>query len=279
MRHVLVRVAVEGRPVGRRRAGLRHVERRRLGDPVAVHVPLAGDEHVLLVGLRQRLGGRDDDRAVHPVRDVCEHRLRAAVVHVDARVAGLEAEGERVAGGDVPEGDVRGDPRRVEVDRVGDRAAVRQRHLDGLALAHVDDGAGSAVPVERPGVVLHARRDLDDHVLQRHLHLDHVAGRDRRQRGVGATCAFASSSALAPVLPAKLCSGSATLWSAAVWEAGLCVDASARRAAVAAPRLVPSPRRPPGRRRSRRRRARSPRGRAGLRRACRRTPEALSSGG
>ena len=40
-----------------------------------------------------------------------------------------------------------------------------------------------------------------------------------------ATCAFASSSAFAPVLPAKLCSGSATLWSAAVWEAGLCVDA------------------------------------------------------
>ena len=47
--------------------------------------------------------------------------------------------------------------------------------------ADVDDRAGRAVAVERPGVVLDARRDLDDHVLQRHVDLDEVARRDRRQ--------------------------------------------------------------------------------------------------
>ena len=179
VRDVLVRVAVEGRPVRAHRAGLRHVERGRLGDAVAVQVPLAGDEDVLVVDRRQRLRRTDDDRAVHAVGDVGEHRLGAAVVHEDTRVAGLEAEGEGLAGCDVPEGLIRRDPRGVEVDRVRDRATVRQRHLDGLALADVDDRAGGAVPVEGPRVVLDAGRDLDRHVLEGHVHLDEVAARER----------------------------------------------------------------------------------------------------
>ena len=51
---------------------------------------------------------------------------------------------------DVDEREVRGDARGVEVDRVGDGAVVRQRHLDRLALAGVDDGPGSAA-LEAPG--------------------------------------------------------------------------------------------------------------------------------
>ena len=128
--------------------------------------------------------GVDNDRAVHAVGDVGEHGLRPAVVHVDAGVAGLEAERERLAGSDILEGDVGGDPRRVKVDRVRDRTAVHERHLDGLPLADVNDRAGGSVPVEGPGVVLHTRRHLDDHVLEGHLHLDQVARRHRRKRGV-----------------------------------------------------------------------------------------------
>ena len=76
------------------------------------------------------------------------------------------------------------DPGRVEVDRVRDRAAVRERHLDGLALANVHDRAGGAVAVEGPGVVLDAGGDLDGDVLEGHVHLDEVAGDERRQRRV-----------------------------------------------------------------------------------------------
>jgi hypothetical protein len=75
--------------------------------------------------------------------------LRAAVVHEDPRVVRLEAEGERLAGHDVFERNVGGDPRGVEVDRVRDGAAVRQRHLDRLALTDMDDRARRAVAVER----------------------------------------------------------------------------------------------------------------------------------
>ena len=125
---------------------------------------------------RQTFLRLDDDRAVHPVRDVRQHGLRAAVVHEDARVARLEAEGEGLARRDVLESLVRRDPRRVEVDRVRDRATVRERHLDRLALANVHDRAGGAVAVEGPGVVLDTGSDLDRDVLQGHVHLDEVAG-------------------------------------------------------------------------------------------------------
>ena len=92
-----------------------------------------------------------------------------------------------------------------------DRAAVRQRHLDRLALADVHDRAGRAVAVEGPGVVLHARRDLDDHVLQGHVHLDEVARRDRRQRRVvGRVRLGELVGVLGHAVPAKLSSGRLT---------------------------------------------------------------------
>jgi hypothetical protein len=46
------------------------------------------------------------------------------VVHEDARILCLEAEGERLAGLRVAERDVRCDSRRVEVDRMRDRPAA-----------------------------------------------------------------------------------------------------------------------------------------------------------
>ena len=183
MRDVLVRVPVERRPVGLHGTRLVHVERRGLRDAVVREIPLARDEDVLVVGLRQRRDRIDHDRAVHSVRDVSQHRLRAAVVHEHARVVRAEAEGERLARGDVPEGDIRRDASGMEVDRVRDGATVRERHFDHLPLAHMDDRPGRAMAVECPGVVLHAGRDLDHHVLQGHLHLHELACRHGRKDG------------------------------------------------------------------------------------------------
>ena len=91
----------------------------------------------------QRRRRVDDEGAVHPVRDVREDGLVPQWYMNDARVVRLEAEAERLTGRDVLEREVRRDPRRVEVDRVRDRAAVRQRHLDGLAL-RARGGSGRA---------------------------------------------------------------------------------------------------------------------------------------
>ena len=89
---------------------------------------------------------------------------------------------DRLAGIDVPEGLVRGDPGGVEVDRVRDRAVVRQRDLHELALPHVDHGPRRATG-PGPGAVLDARSDLDDAVGQRQVHVRDRPGRNRRQRG------------------------------------------------------------------------------------------------
>ena len=62
-----------------------------------------------------------------------------------------------------------------------DRSTVRERHLDGLPLAHVKDRPRRTVAVERPGRVPHAGRDLDDHVLQGHVDLHQVARWHGRQ--------------------------------------------------------------------------------------------------
>jgi hypothetical protein len=66
-----------------------------------------------------------------------------------------------------------------------DRTAVHESHLDRLAFADMNDRAGGTVAVEGPRVELHPRRDLDDHVLQGHLHLDEVPAGDHRKRSVG----------------------------------------------------------------------------------------------
>ena len=173
-------VAVECRPVGHDGPGLVGVVLGRLREPVVRQVPLARHEHVGTVGLRERLRGVDDDRPVHPVRNVREDGLRTAVIHVDARVAGLELERERLTGSHVDEGQVRSDPRCMEVDRVGDGSIVRERHLHGLSLPCVHDRAGRTA-LESPRVVLHARCDLDRHILEDHVHLEHISRCRRRE--------------------------------------------------------------------------------------------------
>ena len=118
-------------------------------------VPLTGDEHVLVVDRRQRRRRVDDDRAVHAVRDVCQDGLGAAVVHEDTGISRLEAESERIAPGitslKATFGAIQSG---VEVDRMRDRSTVLQRHLHGLAFAHVHDRARGAMAVEGPCVVL-----------------------------------------------------------------------------------------------------------------------------
>ncbi|MSO58414.1 MAG: GAF domain-containing protein [Thermoleophilia bacterium] len=152
-------------------------------DPRSVGFPPNHPQMRTFLGVPLRLRRGDDDGAVHPVRDVREHGLRAAVVHEHAWVGGAEAERERLARLHVAEGDVRGDPRRVEVDRVRDRAAVHERHLDGLPFSDVDDRAGGTqCPVECPDVVEDPRRNLDRFVGHHHPYLHHVPVRDRRER-------------------------------------------------------------------------------------------------
>ena len=183
MGDVLARVSVPGHPVRHDRVRLQGVVGRRLLEPRAVQVPLARDEHVLAIGRRQRLvGGLDDDGAVHAVGDVRQHRLRPAVVHEHAGIGRLEGVGDRLAGGDVPEGLVGRDPGRVEVDRVRNRPAVRERDPHLLTLADVDRGAGRAA-LKAPGAVLDAGRDLHDDVLQRQLDVDDVSLGNGRKLG------------------------------------------------------------------------------------------------
>ena len=135
----------EEREFGLPRMRLVHVELRGLAQAVGFEIPLARDEDVVLVRLLQRPRGRlDDDRAVHPVRDVHQHGLGAAVVHEHARIVGAERVADRLARHHVPEGLVRRHSRGVEVDGVRDRAGVGERDLDQLSLPDVDDRTGCA---------------------------------------------------------------------------------------------------------------------------------------
>ena len=134
---------------------LRHIEVRRLRETRGVQVPLARDEHVVAVCVRQRGPRLDDDRPIHAVRDVRKDRLCPAMEHERAGIVRNERVVDRASGRNVLECDVRSDPRRVEVHRVRDRALVRQRQLDLLPLAHVDERCRGAA-AERPRVVLQA---------------------------------------------------------------------------------------------------------------------------
>src|SRR5436853_1958409 len=81
-----------------------------------------------------------------------------------------EAAGERFARGHVDEGHLRCDAGGMEVDRVGDRRVVRQRHADDrLALADVDHRSRNLFP-EAPRHVADSRGDRDDLVLERQAH-------------------------------------------------------------------------------------------------------------
>ena len=84
--------------------GLLHAELCRGLQAVRREVPLARDEDVVTVGLRQHARLRlDDDRAVHAVGDVHQDRLGAAVIHEHAGVVGAKAVADRLAREDVAE--------------------------------------------------------------------------------------------------------------------------------------------------------------------------------
>ena len=107
---------------------------------------------------------------------------------------------------DVDERLVGSDPRRVEVDRVGDGAVVRERHLDRLALPRVHDGPGRAA-LEAPRRVLDAGRDLDRDVLQHHVHLARrrPGSRGGSAAGIRLVRLRRAPSRSSGAAPAKLC--------------------------------------------------------------------------
>ena len=139
-----------------------------------------------MVGLRERRGRIDHDRAVHPVRDVSEDRLRAAVVHVHARVVRAELEGERLARRDILEGDVRRD------------------HLPSRTCT-----MGPGAPWPSNAQVLYFTPGAISTTMSFRVictFTSSLAGTGGNTALV-AWCAIASSSAFSPVLPAKLSSG------------------------------------------------------------------------
>ncbi len=85
---VLVGDAVPDDEVGSRcgRVGARQVA----GLALRAEVPLVLDQEDLAVDRRQSLGWLDDDHAVHAVEHMAQRAGRPAVVHVHARVLGLE---------------------------------------------------------------------------------------------------------------------------------------------------------------------------------------------
>jgi hypothetical protein len=87
-------------------------------------------------------------------------RRRAAVDHVGTGVARGELEGDRVARVDHPVSDVRGNARRVKVDRVWHRRLVHDLDADQVAFANANHRTGYGA-AERPSLVLHALGDLD----------------------------------------------------------------------------------------------------------------------
>src|SRR5215831_2274648 len=181
MRHVLAGIAVPRHPVRLLPLGLGHVEGCRLREAGRAQVPLARDQDVVLVGVRKRRPRLDDDRPVHAVRDMRQDRLRAAVEHERAGIVRDERIVDRAPRLHVFEGDVRRDPRCVEVDRVWDHALVGKRQLDLLTLTNVDERRWSST-AERPGAVLHTGSDLDRLVDENEVHPRDRSGRRGRQR-------------------------------------------------------------------------------------------------
>jgi hypothetical protein len=134
---VLVDVAVEdhGVPV----VGLHLAEVAGLAVGAEVVLGLHEDE---LVVDRGQVGRVDDDGAEHAVADVVQRRRRAAVVHEDPGVLGLELVHERLARGDGAHLVVPGHPAGVEVDRVADLALVGERDGEDVADLAAQDRAG-----------------------------------------------------------------------------------------------------------------------------------------
>ena len=134
----------------------------RLGLAVAVQVPLAADQHVGAVGLRQPAA--DGSTTIAPYMPLAMCASTGGVPQWYMKTPGslaVKLEREALARLDVLERPVRGDARGVEVDRVRDRAVVASASTcTRCALPHVDHGPRRAAG-ERPPAELHAGRDLE----------------------------------------------------------------------------------------------------------------------
>ena len=114
-------------------------------------------DHHHLVRVRPPLLRVDDERPVHPARDVLRERRDVAVVEVEAERLGVELVDGRLARGDDPRADA-GDPvhrRRVEaveVDRVRVRRPVHEPDAQLVALVcSAASARGSGRCTSRPG--------------------------------------------------------------------------------------------------------------------------------
>src|SRR5207249_1187774 len=150
----------------------------------ALHVELALHNDEFLVNLARPAALRvHDDREIHALHQVQQHRRRATVHEIGAGIARGELERQRVLRQDRPERLVHRDPCGVEVDRVRHRGLVDEANPHQVALAHPDYRAGNGPP-EGPALVRHALRDLDRRVADRDTELLHWCGRGGAEPGV-----------------------------------------------------------------------------------------------
>jgi hypothetical protein len=123
-----------------------------------VQVELALDQHELL-RLRPRARRIDDERPVHPIRDVHGHGGGPAVVHERTRDSGYEPVVKRITRHDVHVHAAWGDLGGVEVHRMRDVRSIDQCENHSVTLADPESRTRYAA-AERPCSVRNAGRDL-----------------------------------------------------------------------------------------------------------------------
>src|SRR6516162_747531 len=145
-----------------------------------VNIELALDQGELFCR-RQRGRRVDDHGAVHSAADVHKRRGRPAVEHKDAGVLGDKAERQRLPGRNrlIPDIPRRGG--RMEVDGVGERGLVLERHVDLVTLPDVDERRGYRT-VECPQRYFHPGRNFLNRVPRNDRDVLHVLAADGRQR-------------------------------------------------------------------------------------------------
>ena len=178
---ILGLAAVKDHVIGRQTEEFLPVDRAaRIGKHLRIELAL--DEHELLGGC-PALPGIDDDRAVHPVRDVERHRRGSAVIHERPRHTGDESVGQRIVRHEIHIRATRRNFRGVKVQAVRHRRLIHEREVHGVAFGDAEDGAWNA-PVEGPRVIGHAIGNHDLCMLDRDPEALQTAGRTRRSNRI-----------------------------------------------------------------------------------------------